>query len=485
MAGRKADKSIAFRLSFKLFASRFSAFLAIDIMICLIFAGVLLYSAEGRAADLLRSDPSYVLKSEQPLYSVGYAVYITEGLPEGFKLPAGLAGFLPSSTRSSARSFTVEGEPSGLFDTLGALRYNLAQPISVHDSRTLVVSVGIGGSVRVFAVSAIIVLIFQALMFLSAIKSDSRDIARILQPLRELSETAQTLSGGGRLTPEELGKLAGALDSISAAQLDKRLPLSGVNEELQPLAMAINEMLQRIDEAYRSQIRFISDASHELRTPIAVIQGYASLLSRWGTEEPETMMESVKAIKSEADSMKELVERLLFLARGDSDSMRVVMERLNLSTVAAEVLREVEMIDPLHVYAAELENEVYVKADSGLIKQLLRILIDNSIKHSPAKSRITLIVRREGNEALIAVRDEGDGINPQDLPRVFDRFYRADSSRNRDTGGAGLGLAIAKWIIERHGGYFKMTSMEKMGTKTAIYLPYAIQTESLSLSKPE
>jgi signal transduction histidine kinase len=473
MTERKGDKSIAFRLNFKFLASRFSAFLLMDIIICFIFSGALLYNAEQRAASLALSSPSVSMKSEQTLAAAGFTIHIADEPAVGFKPPIGLSGILPEGTREARRSFTVSDDASGFLGTLEALRYRVMLPLSPQSAQTLTIMIDVGKAVMVFTVAAIIVLIWQALLLLFAIRSDSRDIARILQPLRELTATTQTLSVGGRLTPEELKKLAGALDSISAAQLDKRLPLTGVNEELQPLAMAINEMLQRIDEAYRSQIQFISDASHELRTPIAVIQGYASLLSRWGTEDPATTQESVNAIKSEADSMKELVERLLFLARGDNDSMHVVMERLNLSSIAAEVLREVEMIDPLHIYAAEIKGEVWVLADSGLIKQLMRIIIDNSIKHTPAKGRITLIIQQEGKEALLAVRDEGEGINPQDLPHVFDRFYRADSSRNRDTGGAGLGLAIAKWIIERHGGYFKMMSMEQMGTKTAVYLPMA------------
>jgi len=471
MAVPKGEKSLAFRLNLKLFACRFSAFLAMDILICTIFAVALLYDTERRASSLALSDPSWSVKSERTLAAAGYAIQITEEPQEGFRIPAGLSGFLHESTREAERSFSVDEDVSGFFESLNALRYNLMQPLSPHGPQTLVVTVDIGNSVSIFTVAMMILLIWQSALLIFALRSDSRDINRILKPLRELTTTTQTLSGGGRLSPAELEKLAGALDSISAAQLDTRLPLSGVNEELQPLALAINDMLARIDEAYRSQIQFISDASHELRTPIAVIQGYSSLLSRWGTEDPATTQESINAIKSEADSMKELVERLLFLARGDNDSMHVVMERLNLSSIAAEVIREVEMIDPLHVYAAELSDEVWVKADSGLIKQLMRIIIDNSIKHTPAKGRITLIVGQEGNEALLAVRDEGEGINPKDLPYVFDRFYRADASRNRDTGGAGLGLAIAKWIIERHGGYFKMISMEQMGTKTAIYFP--------------
>ena len=464
------SKDYTFRLNLKLFTSRLAAFLAMDIFICLIFVCALLYSAEINAAGLvLSAQPREAQETQTEALSVaGYTIEVTGGPPIGGKPPKIIARFLPDATAEASRSFSLAGEPSGFFETLSSIRYRLMQP---QGEGTLAVTADVGRIVVLFAVSAIIVLVWQALSLLGAIVKNSRDVARILQPLRELTATTKTLSGGGRLTPDELSKLAAALDSIGATQLDARLPLRGVKEELRPLAVAINELLQRIDETYSSQIKFISDASHELRTPIAVIQGYANLLTRWGAEDPETMQESINAIKSEADAMKDLVEQLLFLARWDNDSMHVVMERLNLSGVAAETLREVEMIDPSHVFTSELEDEVWVNVDRGLIKQLLRILIDNSIKHTPAGGQITLIVRREGQEAILAVRDEGDGIASQDLPYVFDRFYRSDASRNRDTGGTGLGLAIAKWIIERHGGYIRMMSMEKLGTKTTVCLP--------------
>ena len=273
---------------------------------------------------------------------------------------------------------------------------------------------------------------------------------------------------------EELKALAGKLDEINATHLDRRIDLPGTQKELKTLAQAINAMLDRINEAYRSQMRFVSDASHELRTPIAVIQGYANLLNRWGKDDPATRQEAIDAIRQEADSMKELVEQLLFLARGDNDSMRIDQTDFDLTEVAAQVLKETEMIDQTHLFSAQWSTgPVPVHADLGLIKQCLRVLVDNSIKYTPAGGRITLRVEADESLARLSVQDEGQGIDAESLPHIFDRFFRTDQSRARQTGGTGLGLAIAKWIVERHGGWFEVLSREGIGTRMTMVLPLA------------
>jgi signal transduction histidine kinase len=232
-------------------------------------------------------------------------------------------------------------------------------------------------------------------------------------------------------------------------------------------------MLDRINEAYSSQLRFVSDASHELRTPIAVIQGYANMLNRWGKDDPATRQEAIDAITAESAAMKELIEQLLFLARGDNESMHVELENFDLTAVAAEVLRETEMIDRTHVFSAQWDGSAPIHADMGLIKQAMRILVDNSIKYTPAGGHIRLAVSAAGGEVRLSVQDEGQGIDAESLPHIFERFYRTDQSRARQTGGTGLGLAIAKWIVDRHGGHFEVISREGIGTRMTVVLPLA------------
>ena len=230
-------------------------------------------------------------------------------------------------------------------------------------------------------------------------------------------------------------------------------------------------MLDRIDQSYRAQMRFVSDASHELRTPISVIQGYANLLNRWGKDDPEAMQESIDAITQEAQSMKELVEQLLFLARGDNDSLVVEPEVFDLTAVAGQVMRDSQVIDQTHPMEAHWEGPVFVNCDLGLTKQAIRILVDNAIKYTPNGGAITMTVEEKEGMAHLSVTDEGIGISPEALPHIFDRFFRADESRTRQTGGSGLGLSIAKWIVERHGGWFDVVSRQNVGTKMTIVLP--------------
>ena len=276
------------------------------------------------------------------------------------------------------------------------------------------------------------------------------------------------------MSRQELEALAGELEKINAKHLDSRIDLPATQKELRALAQAINAMLDRINKAYSAQMRFVSDASHELRTPIAVIQGYAALLDRWGKDDPEALQESIHAIRSEAKAMEELVEQLLFLARGDNDTQPVKPVAFDLTALAGEVLREEEMIHQDRTFLPRWgEAPIPVRADQGLIKQVMRILMDNSVKYSPPDGRIYLRVTTQEGYARVTVQDEGMGISPQGIPHIFDRFYRTDQSRDRRTGGTGLGLSIAKWIVDRHGGWFEVVSREGVGTRISFLLPTA------------
>lgn len=331
------------------------------------------------------------------------------------------------------------------------------------------ISLDLSQPMRLFIVAAQAVLICQLFSLLSGLFQNAGIIKKVLRPIQEL--TAQAARFNDAMSAEELRELAGQLDAINATHLDDRIPLEGTQQELRELTQSINAMLDRIDRAYRSQARFVSDASHELRTPIAVIQGYAKLLERWGKDDPEAMQESITAIRAEADSMKELVEQLLFLARGDNDSMKVDKEVFDLTVVAGQVLRETQMIDQTHPITAEWGESVYVNADMGLIKQAVRILVDNAVKYSPEGGQIILQVNRQNGMVHLSVTDEGQGIAAEDLPHVFDRFYRTDESRARQTGGTGLGLSIARWITERHEGSLTVLSRKGIGTRFRLELP--------------
>jgi two-component system sensor histidine kinase ArlS len=166
--------------------------------------------------------------------------------------------------------------------------------------------------------------------------------------------------------------------------------------------------------------------------------------------------------------MKELVEQLLFLARGDNDSMKLNMEIVDLSRITEEVVRETCMIDENHKFITKVQDDVYTVGDAQLIKQAIRIFVDNSIKYTPPGEPISVSAAMEGDVAKVSVQDSGIGISPEDLPHIFDRFFRSDNSRARKTGGTGLGLSIAKWILDRHNAEVEVLSREDLGTRITI-----------------
>ncbi|MBI6872222.1 sensor histidine kinase [Clostridium aciditolerans] len=258
---------------------------------------------------------------------------------------------------------------------------------------------------------------------------------------------------------------------ISINALDKRLDVRGSKNELKDLAKTFNDMLDRIQKSVDQQNQFVSDASHELRTPISVIQGYVNLLNRWGKNDKEILEESILAIKSESENMKDLVEQLLFLARGDKNTQKIEKQNFMLNELIQEILKETKLIDSAHQIENEYSHEFEINADRKLIKEAIRIFIDNSIKYTPEGGTIKLDSYKKDDKAVITIGDTGTGISSEDLPYIFDRFYRADKSRTKTNGGTGLGLAIAKWIVDNHDGTVDVWSKPDIGTIIKVTLP--------------
>ncbi len=258
---------------------------------------------------------------------------------------------------------------------------------------------------------------------------------------------------------------------ISINDLDKRVDVSGINNEFKDLAKTFNTMIDEMQVAIESQNQFVSDASHELRTPISVIQGYANLLSRWGKDDREVLEESISAIKEESQSMKKLIESLLFLARGDKNTQIIEKEDFRLKDLIDEVLKETIMIDKSHDILNSNNEDVIVFGDRNLIKEALRVFIDNSIKYTKEGGYIKINTFKNKKGIYINIEDNGIGIGKKDLPNIFNRFYRSDESRNKQSGGCGLGMSIAKYIVDNHDGKIKVYSKLNEGTIVSIELP--------------
>lgn len=295
---------------------------------------------------------------------------------------------------------------------------------------------------------------------------EEKSIRRILAPINEIALKADELS---RMTFSE-EKYQQIEDAISSLQPNEQEILSFGDSDLQGIEAAMNNLLMRMRDSYRQQARFVNDASHELRTPIAVIQGYANMLARWGSRDEKVLNESIEAIQHESEHMKYLVEQLLFLARGDSGKTKLTLEKIFLSQLMEEIYEESLMIDERHPYRyRKPQEEIVVQADGTLLKQAVRILIDNSAKYTHEGDEIIFSVgkTREGVPYL-QVQDTGIGMEEADIAHMFDRFYRADEVRSFQ--GTGLGLAIAKWIVDKHGGYFEILSRTGLGTRVRIVL---------------
>lgn len=264
--------------------------------------------------------------------------------------------------------------------------------------------------------------------------------------------------------------IATAAGNISASDLTGRVRVGGADDELSRLARVFNEMIERLQRAFERQRRFVSDASHELRTPIAVIQGYADLIGRWGKNDPAVLDEATRAIESETEGMKGLVERLLLLARSDDGSLRLRPEPFDLRGVMREVAAETRLAFHRAVEVRAC-GPVMLTADRALVKQMLRALTDNAVKYTPADGSVAIEAEKSAEGVVLAVRDTGAGIPPADLPHVFDRFYRVEKARSRAQGGAGLGLSIVRSIVDAHRGQIRMESAPGRGTTVRIVLP--------------
>ena len=306
-------------------------------------------------------------------------------------------------------------------------------------------------------------MVMDLLRMIYFLRKNRRLDKRVLAPIRDITDMAATLS---------------------ASNLSNRINVAGMKNELKELATVINTMLDRIERSYNSQKQFVSDASHELRTPIAVIQGYVNMLRRWGKDDKTVLDEGINAIAQETASMKELVESLLFLARHDKKTLMMEMSSFDVLDVVSELHKEAVMVTPEDTFVLSPSDHCVVEADRGMIKQVMRILCDNAVKYTPKGGTITIGVQRKPGGCTLSLSDTGPGIAPEELPKIFERFYRSDSARKAESSGHGLGLSIARIIVVAHGGKLRVRSKVGAGTTFSIDLPGKQETlHTANLSK--
>lgn len=272
-----------------------------------------------------------------------------------------------------------------------------------------------------------------------------------LRPIKAITETAQQITG--------------------TQDLSQRIPVAVPNDELGQLTETINDMLARLDVLFQTQQRLVADVSHELRTPLTTIQGNLDLLRRGAADDPGARGEALAAIGAETTRMRRLISDLLLLAQADA-GLELTLQPVELDTLLLDIYRQAQLMAAGVTVHLGAEDQALVQGDADRLHQLLLNLVVNGLKYTPAGGEVTLGMRRHDGWAEVTVADTGIGIPAEDLPHIFERFYRADPSRGR-SGGSGLGLAIAQWIAQAHGGRIEVESTVGKGSTFTVWLPEA------------
>ncbi len=368
-----------------------------------------------------------------------------------------------------------------------------------------------GASPQLFTVSAPGGVRYRAVAL-----SAGQDTAIVAVPLREADQTlhrlvvVEALVAGGvilalvllgwvviRVGLRPLERIGRVASEIAGGDLSRRVDSADSRTEVGRLGLSLNEMLAQIEQAFddrrRSEDRlrrFLADASHELRTPLSAIRGYAELFRLGAAEDPATLARAMARIEAEATRMGVLVEDLLLLAQLDQipEPRRVPVD---LSEVVEQAAGDARMLAPERsVSVAGTDEPVQVSGDPDQLRQLLANLVRNAVIHTPPETPIELRLTRDksSGRGVLEVRDWGPGLPPEDLDRVFDRFWRTESGRSRGHGGAGLGLAIVQAIVLAHGGEVSAANADGGGARFRIELPLEVASpsqQSLSLLSPD
>ena len=276
-------------------------------------------------------------------------------------------------------------------------------------------------------------------------------VGRALAPLDSVTETAEQIN--------------------RADDLARRIPYDRPNktDEIGSLIEAFNQTLERLETLFTSQQRFLADVSHELRTPLTVIKGNVDLMRRM----QELDEESLTSIDQESGRLTRLVGGLLLLAQAESGTVSLSMKPVELDTLLLEVFQEMKVLagEKVKLHLTEID-QIQVNGDRDRLKQVLLNLMGNAIQYTPKDGDIYMSLGKISKQARLIIRDTGPGIPAEDLPHIFERFYRAEKSRTRGkTTGFGLGLSIAHWIVEKHAGRIEVDSQEGQGTTFCIWLP--------------
>ncbi|QTL97746.1 HAMP domain-containing protein [Iocasia frigidifontis] len=283
-------------------------------------------------------------------------------------------------------------------------------------------------------------------------------------------------SGGGYFLAykalKPIDQISRTAQAISHSNLSKRIIAENDNDEIGRLTAILNDLLDRLEEAFSREKRFTSDASHELRTPIAIIRAHSEENLKEGRSLKECQ-HALEIIQKQTDYMSHLVGQLLLLARSDTKELSIENENLDLTElleIVVEEMQELALRKGINL-AMNIEQGLAIYGDQSMLTQLLINFLDNAIKYTPGGGKIYISAKVQNNQIKIVIKDTGIGISKEDQAYIFDRFYRADKSRSRASGGSGLGLSICQWIVKIHHGSIKIESEVNQGSTFTIFLP--------------
>ena len=379
-----------------------------------------------------------------------YGNQLMELSPRGVSIP--LSDEFISEAIAGARSFatvkTAEGEELRLLAV--PLNLSIPGPPPTSEPATLIIArstnqinQALDGLVRTFIIAVPVALALAAGggIFLAG---------RALKPVDKIARTAQ---------------------EIEESDLSRRINVN-TKDELGRLAATLNDMIGRLDKAFQRQKQFTSDASHDLRAPLAVIEAESSLALQ--KERPSSdYRQSLETISQESRQMSSLIDQLLSLARADAGKEQWNCTKIHLSKLVSDLGSDAEVLCQEKGLSFQLgqTQDLVVKGDEARLRQLFMNLLDNAIRYTPTPGTVSVSIRRQGQMAVVAVMDTGIGIPAEDIPFIFERFYRVDKSRSRAEGGSGLGLAICQRIAEVHGAKIEVESHVGAGSTFSVWLP--------------
>ncbi|WP_425057921.1 Sensor histidine kinase RcsC [Sporomusa carbonis] len=273
------------------------------------------------------------------------------------------------------------------------------------------------------------------------------------------------------LTP--IKDLTNTMKKVEEKGLHQRVQVYQTKDEFSALAMMFNAMMDKLERSFRQQKQFVEDASHELRTPIAIVEGHLSLLMRWGKDDPKVLQESLAASLQETKRLKHLVQDLLVVSQAEAPLAVLETEKIEPVPIIKQAVQNMVLIHAEFDFSLDIATleGIKIAITANHLEQILLILLDNAVKYSTTDKRIEILGYLEGQYTYIAIKDYGSGIPESELPNIFDRFYRVDKARSRKQGGSGLGLAIAKRLVQKYQGVIEVQSEVGVGTTFSIKLP--------------